>query len=81
MWPALLLWLRGRTEFVDEPFLYQGMSPGQGFQDGGMHQSIINQFRYFFAEPGGNFVAQSLRAASVITMSKLCLCCNGGTLF
>ncbi len=39
--PALLLWLSGRTEFIDEPFLHQGMGPGQGFGYGGKHLQII----------------------------------------
>ena len=37
MRPALLLRLSGRTEFIDEPFLHQGMGPSQGF---GTEESI-----------------------------------------
>src|SRR6476661_2470828 len=41
MRPALLLRLSGCTEFIDEPFLHQGMCPGQGFGYGGKHLLIL----------------------------------------
>ena len=43
--PALLLRFCGRTELVDEPFLYQGVGPGQRFRDVGKHLAIINALR------------------------------------
>ena len=44
MGPALLLRLGGRAEFVDEPFLDQGVGPGEGFRDRGMHLAIVTVF-------------------------------------